>query len=339
MTIEKKQLIYIDEKVKVFFIDSKLSFEFDNGKRHVRIPNIYFFPRFRLFKRLFRYDIRCFSRINDKYYFFLKSKLYIVRTDFSICVIREFRNMSSPLYFCLNANDNCIYFGDYSNQRKKKNVNIYKVGYDEKINIVASFNPGTVKHIHNILFINNKYYVLTGDNDNESGIWEIDQNLIVPICVGKQEYRSCFLWNSEHKLCYLTDSPFSHNYIVSYDTDKNIFSYLHKINGPSINAIKHGDYVFFSTTVEPNPNKKNIFNDFIVSEYISDSSIHIYKYCISKNELQEVYKFKKDCLNMRLFGFGNARLFLNKNYLYVVPFGNFFLNNKTIVLNIGESNE
>ena len=331
----KKQLIYKDAEESVYFGRQCLFFEKKEARKKVRLrcknPLVFF----HLFRRLFRFDIRCFSKINDRYFFFLKGSLYMVDDCYVIKKIRNFSNMSSPLYLSANISKTKIIFGDYSNSAERKEVNIYSLDYYGNLEIIYSFPPNSVKHIHNIIPIPNiddSYYVLTGDSDDESGIWILNKKAISPLLVGKQKYRSCFLFPKKNGFIYFTDSPISKNYIYEYQLDCNQMKQLHSINGPCINAVAEHGIVFFSTSVEPNPLKTGLFNNFKVSESILENYIYIYKLDTISNTLSVLLKIKKDLFDMRLFGLGNAKLLYLEKKLYINIYGTYKYYGKTIVI-------
>lgn len=330
------QILYADSNDYVLFIKNKIVFENQSNNFHksLILPCNLLVSNIKLLRRLFRYDIRCFSKLVDKYFFFFKGTLFVIDNNFKLRPLKHFGNMSSPLYFYTDENKRFIFFGDYSNNKTKEPVNIYKLDYDEKITTIFTFKKSEIKHIHNIQYYDKSYYISTGDNDKESGIWIIDGNGIKPVCVGSQRFRTCFLFKNEEAIVYLTDSPFSQNYILSLDLRTNTVSEVCQINGPCIHATTNNDFLFFSTSVEPDPTKRVPFNNFFVSKSIKDRYIHIFKYDFSNNETVELYKFKKDLHNMRLFGLGNARLLISKNSLLVIPYGNNKLYGKTIIIDI-----
>ena len=313
----------------VFLKRNTLSFCQNNETKTIKLPvPLYLRPflYFKLFLRLFRIDIRCFDRIGGNYYFFFKNHLYCVEKSETSLLLKQIHRfkMSSPLYFAKSFDKKSILFGDYTNGDKNNKVNIYSVSKDDGLKIVFSFNPGTVKHIHNIIpsFDNNFYWILTGDSDLESGIWKLDKDNNIELFVGpSQNFRSCFMCETKDNIYYLTDSPIIENYINIIDKlSKNI---IHKIPipGPCIFAMFDGQNILFSTSVEPNPDRKRFLNNYKKSEIIRDRSVHIYKYNLQNNETKELFSVKKDFHNMKLFGFGNANIFINNNTVLFTPTG------------------
>ena len=326
------QLLFEDRQFTVFLKRTKLLIFKGASKQEVLLPSkLRGLMRIGLFRRLLRYEIRCFSRLGSKFFFFLKGSLYSADDSGKLSLIRSFSRMSSPLYFCLDRDQSSILFGDYSNDGVKEPVNVYRLYEDGHIDIIASFPAGTVKHIHNIIPAESgKFYVLTGDSDQESGIWVLEGNAISPLLVGDQAYRSCYLVSQGAKVVFLTDTPMTQNYIRELDLTSGKVRDLIPINGPVINAVCDSDSIYFATSVEPNPEMKKLFNSYVVSRSIYDKYIHIFRFQISTSTLTELYKYKKDHHNMHLFGLGNARLFLSEGILSVVPLGNGKLYGKTL---------
>ena len=330
MTIySKEKIIYKDNDTEVFLKRNILSFCQNSIIKTVKLPLPFYlkpFLYFNLFLRLFRIDIRCFDRIGDNYYFFFKNCLYSVKKSKAALMLNQIRifKMSSPLYFTKGFDKKSILFGDYTNDGKNNKVNVYSISENDEIKTLFSFNPGIVKHIHNIVpsYDNNFYWILTGDSDLESGIWKLDKDNNIDLFIGpSQFFRSCFMCETKDNLYYLTDSPLVDNYINVVDkASKNI---IHKtpISGPCIFALFDGKNIVFSTSVEPNPNKKRVLNNYKKSETIKDRFVHIYKYNLKSNELRELISIKKDFHNMKLFGFGNANVFSNNNTILFTPTG------------------
>ena len=324
----KAKIVYKDINIEVFLNQNKLIFCDCNQKRNVKLPINALLKPFlgiKLIRRLFRIDIRCFERIDNNYYFFFKNKLYTIIDDqqsLKLKCLQQF-DMSSPLYFTKCDDKKTILFGDYTNDDKSKKVNIYRIS-DSKITICFSFGSGIIKHIHNIVpsYNNGRYWILTGDSDAESAIWELDHNNNLSLFLGpSQIYRSCFLCESDDKLYYLTDSPIVDNFICIIDKKTKQTVNTIPIAGPCIFATLRGKNIYFSTSVEPNPDKKQIFNNYRKSNSIKDRFVHIYRFNLEKEELEELSLIKKDFHNMKYFGFGNAQLFVDNNDIFITPIG------------------
>lgn len=342
MTIySKEKIVFKDENIEVFLRRNKLSFRNGDEIRTIKLPIPFYLSPFLYLKlalRLFRIDIRCFEKINNNYYFFFKNVLYKItknETKLELNQIRKFK-MSSPLYFAKSFDQKTILFGDYTNDSKNDKVNIYSISESDGIKTVFSFEPNTIKHIHNIIPSNNNehYWILTGDSDEESGIWKLDRNNSISLFVGpSQSFRSCFMCETEENIYYLTDSPIIDNYINRISKTNKMLIDKISIPGPCIFAKFDGENIIFATSVEPNPYKKKFLNNYKKSETIKNRFVHIYTFNINNNKLKEILSIKKDFHNMKLFGFGNANIIIYDGSIFITPNGTGKYSYKTLKIN------
>lgn len=162
---------------------------------------------------------------------------YIYRysvTDNNIEIEHKFtQGMNNPLSFSSRYDGNKLVdllYGEYMWNKTKEPVSIYR-RTDGNWNKVFSFPTDTISHIHNIFFdkFKNRYIILTGDDDSESGIWEADINFeyVRPIIKGLQKYRACIAYPTKDAIYYATDTPLEQNYLYKL-TESNEEKYLKK---------------------------------------------------------------------------------------------------------------
>lgn len=230
--------------------------------------------------------------------------------------------MSSPLNISLIQNNRTIpdglYFGEYSANIKKESVKIWRRSLVEnKWEVVYEFEKGLIHHVHNIIpdYKNEFVYILTGDDDEGSGIWKASMNFtqVEPLLLGSQSYRSCVLFDSGRKVIYCTDTPMKQNYICFCSKEKDELKIIKKrrIAGPVIYGASDGRNIILSTTVEPN----SVYDGrmrirTILETKIGDGIEDRYVHVLIGNEqdgFREIYCSKKDIYPMRLCQFGSVQ--------------------------------
>ncbi len=225
--------------------------------------------------------------------------------------------MKNPLSFCVCSFENdeeTVYYGEYMQDTGGRPVAIYsrKKGVWGK---VFEFEADTIKHIHNVVYDKKKdcFYIATGDDDMESGIWVANRAFtsVKEICRGKQMYRSCVLFPTEYGLIYATDTPLHKNcvYKLFYEGDSAVKAKVEEVcglPGPCIFGAKIGDKLYFSTSVEPDSrlSKWRYLFTYKRGEGIDDNCSHVIS-INPKDEVLEIFKREKDILPMGMFQFGN----------------------------------
>ncbi len=226
------------------------------------------------------------------------------------------RGMKNPLSFCeaiLPSGEKEIYYGEYIWNREKGPVAIYR--RKEKWECVYKFPAHAIAHIHNIVYdvVREQFYILTGDEDNESGIWVADRGFtsVVPILRGKQCYRSCVAFATEEGLIYATDTPLETNYLYRVKLNGNQCVSVEQccqIPGSCIFGTETQDAYYFATTVEPDStlSKWKYRTTYKLGAGIQDRYSHIIQVC-KTGEVQDIYQEKKDFWPIWLFQFGNIQ--------------------------------
>lgn len=271
-----------------------------------------------LLNRLLRKEPRCAVQINDSQFLIsYNGKIYNYDIKNNKLVIEHVyeKGMKNPLCFCVEKREDGtinVYYGEYIWNENKGPVAVYKRA-DSCWEKVFEFKAGLVTHIHNIIFDEKRkcFYILTGDSDEESGIWlaNNDFSTVTPLVIGKQEYRACTLFPVEDGVVFATDTPLKENYISKLVIEKGVVSRIQKlislpgscIYGGNIN----GNY-YFATTVEPDSSLGKLRYKFTykLGKGIKDRYSHIIR--MSENgSINEIYKSKKDGFPMWLFQFGN----------------------------------
>ncbi len=300
---------------------------------------------FRIMERLFRLESRSIEAITDKIFIFsFQGAIY--KADFlSHLLVREQtlpKGMSNPLSLSkienMDSFEDSIVYGEYRSNNDKKPVSVYSRnlqldGHWEK---VYQFEQGTINHIHSIIpdRFRKVVYILTGDDDESSGIWVARDNwkTVEPLLVGKQLYRSCFALVQEEGLTFVTDTPFQQNAVYFIDMTSslsNIPIMIKKISGSCIYGTYSEDQLLFSTTVEPDAKMK--FYRYLFTKRrgagILDDKVHVY--CgNNKKGYKEIVTAKKDKFPMGLLQFGSVQFPVNSYQKFHKAYAYFTATNK-----------
>lgn len=247
-----------------------------------------------------------------------RGAVYNVNTnDGSIKLEHRFRNgMNNPLSFCTTTEQKQrILYGEYWINAFREKVCIFERDKDGCWREIFAFNAGEVTHIHRIVFdkFRNCFWILTGDNDNESAIWQADYNFkeVKAVFKGEQKYRSCFLVPEENGLLYATDTPLEDNsiYFIPIETENKILPpiKIYDMPGPCIYGKVIDENLFaFATSVEPDsslPKWRYYFTRKTGKGVKTRKSYIVLGN--SKDGFNECFEAEKDMMNMSLFQFGN----------------------------------
>lgn len=273
----------------------------------------------RIFERILRLSPRVGIAISDtEALVSYNNGFYRVNiTDKSCTLEHSFRcGMHHPLNATKIENvdgfDSCVAYGEYWQNSLHEGVSIYTRMNNKCIWKAAyTFPENTVKHIHNIVpdSIHNCVYVLTGDSDEESGIWRFKNNFssIEKLLVGKQMYRACFLKPYENELLFITDTPALQNCIYTYSLQDGSITQKMNIPGSCISATNiFDDKIIFCTAVEYMDRKRKCLD---LISYRRDKGIYDWYSHVfvgdNSDGFNEIYSSKKDVLPMGLCQFGN----------------------------------
>lgn len=307
----------------------------------------------RILERLFRLEPRIAIALNDKE-FLLSYQGKILKLDLKGNVTQEHlfrKGMNNPLSFCLYEGN--IYYGEYFGNKYKEQVNIYQRNLNGEWKKVYSFLEKEIMHIHQICYdkFRECFWILTGDSDEESGIWKADLNFnkVESIFRGKQKYRSCFIMPNKEGIAFVTDTPLEDNGIY-YSTENksgewSIPERIYNMPGPCIYGTKTDNNYLMVTSVEPDSSLSPIRYKFTkkLGKGVKDRYTYII-YGNSEKGYKKIAKFKKDLYKMWLFQFGNCQIpniiinskYYNKNrdFIYLTPIALKKFDGKTLSISL-----
>jgi hypothetical protein len=243
-----------------------------------------------LLSRLFRKAIHHLV-INEKLSLItVKNKSFIVENG-KTSQIESLRG-SRPMVFCQSKNG-IILYGEYRPNIEKKPVHIWQLDvHYKRWEPVWQFND--VRHIHGVFQdpYTDDFWVTTGDEDSESGIWCTHDNFITlqKVVSGSQQVRAVQLLFSPDFIYFGSDAPEEKNYIYRMRRNGSDIKPLIEVGSSIFYGCKIGDSFFFSSAVEPS--KINSTN--YVEIWYSDNGTHWVKFM----------EFKKDIWSMKYFQYG-----------------------------------
>ncbi len=160
-----------------------------------------------------------------------------------------------PLRVTWVPQKNLLVFGDYSTRRTPHESCIYystdggqhwQKGY--------CFPPGTIRHIHNVVFdeYRDSFWILTGDYGHEAGIWRTsDFHSVEPLLVGEQQFRAVELVPLPEGILWATDSEKERNQVLYFDLNSQSLTHRQQLPGSAFYTRAMGDHFLVTTVVEP----------------------------------------------------------------------------------------
>lgn len=209
-----------------------------------------------------------------------------------------------------------IYWGEYFDNRERKEVHIY-VSNDRgrTWRIAYTFPAGSIRHVHNIIYDRwrNCLWILTGDDGAECKILRADCDLrsIEVVLSGNQQARAVAGLPTQNGFYFSTDTPSEQNHVYRIDNQKSEVGNVQLVGDLTSSSIFGcrvgckmgrcvGEALFFSTMVEP-------------SGVNTSREVQIAGSSDGAN-WQVMASWKKDNLPMRFFQYGNAFLPDGENF-------------------------
>ena len=346
LAVEGK-LLYLYKSGSIFSMDlesyslSKIS--------HLNFSKIYnILSASRLISRIFRLHPTTSIVFGNFLYIAFKSCIYKVCLASGSCQIHHIiplnRRVLNFSIIKLSSIETLV-FGEYFSNPNKDPVNIWKLDNEKNTWEVAYvFVPGVINHVHNIVELNNRIFVLTGDFGDASAIWLIDSEFVEckPLLMGSQQYRATWITQFENSFYYAMDSQLEQNYLIcledlQFNKSNSLICDIPGssiYNGNSLNLTK----LIFSTSVEcGEPSGVFLFDLFsnIRGPGIKSKYSHVFEYDLLNQRISEIFKASKDILPFRIFQFGSFLMPTGKMPIdTVILYGNALkkYDNQTLIL-------
>lgn len=292
-----------------------------------------FILRIRMIERITHFDVRWGILVSEAdILILLGTNIFRLNIDSGNFELELELNDTKPLSVYRIENiegfEDGIILGDYSPNKERNEVHIYMRITDEKGSpvwkTVYSFEPGKVRHIHGFgtNYDKSAIYIMTGDDDKESGIWMATKGFkeVKEVLVGKQQYRCCQMIANAEGILYLTDAPSENNHL--YFWDSKCLKIISEMYGTCIYGTHWKNNLFTSTVVEPDYHAKNKREYWLTN--IPGKGIkgkHVQILCISEDgEIYNLMEFTHDGKPLRLAQYATAYFSLeNKGKIYFCP--------------------
>lgn len=201
------------------------------------------------------------------------------------------------------APDGRVCWGEYFNNPQRDEVHVY--GSEDRgatWKVVYSFEKGSIRHIHNIVFDrwDDCFWMLTGDVGAECRILRVsrDWSRIETVLSGNQQARAVAAVPKQDGLYFASDTPLEQNYIYRLDRLGSL-ARLSPIHASVLCGCAVADSVFFTTMIEPSA----VNRDRTVAIYASAES----------TVWPRLVSWKKDVWHVQMFQYGNAFLASGNN--------------------------
>ena len=312
-------LHYIDSDIMITSKGAEVRISYNKGKCRDITFTLSLHPKFRLralaelSRRLFRCSIHHAIRINENIVVLIGFGMIYTYDLRANRLNREITPICGkrPLNLCAD-NDSWLYYGEYTGNRDRSPVHIYgsKNG-GKQWETVWRFTG--IRHVHGVFYdsYDDRIWVTTGDNDEEAAIWMTDDRFrtLGKVVGGTQQLRAVQLLFTQNHVYFGSDTQLERNFIYRLDRRTGKVEKLQEVESSVFWGCKVGNYLFFSTAVEPS--KVNKCKDA----------------CIWGSKDGKTWKcvarFRKDIWPMKLFQYGQI-LFPagenNSDYLWFTPF-------------------
>ncbi|GGD49776.1 hypothetical protein GCM10011361_15590 [Muriicola marianensis] len=148
-----------------------------------------------------------------------------------------------------------VYWGEYFSNPSRSEVHIFGSHNGIEWEVSYTFPAGSIRHVHGIYKdpFRNGVWVLTGDSDEESGLWFTNDHFKTLKCVisGSQKCRAVSIIPLQDRIIVPMDSPKEINFIQSFSPEQNSFRALRRISGSAFYSYHSPSVSLISTVVEP----------------------------------------------------------------------------------------
>lgn len=285
--------------------------------------------KIRLLERLLHMDAKWAVQVgNDRILLQFDHRTLLINTENSKIDIEKNPVQGNPLSAAVIKGNpgfpNGVIVGDYTKNLAREKVSLYSRDEAGRWRNVYQFPTGTVRHIHGC--VSDPYrqciYILTGDEDKESGIWKAVNNFdrVEPLILGSQQYRTCQMLIGKDSVYYFTDAPSERNYM--YGIKNKTVRKLHVLNGTCIYGVQFDKEGIYSTTCEADAHAVNRFQYWfsnVPGNGICGRDVDVFV-AGDGGEMHVLMHFEHDGLPLRLFQYGTVS-FTNvvENCCYFTP--------------------
>lgn len=254
--------------------------------------------------RLFRAEIyHAVATRNNYIIVFFDGRILTVKNNE---IINEYKITTGkrPLNVYFDVKSDLVIWGEYIDSKNRFEISIIQSKDEgQSWQKIYTYPKGSIKHIHNIIYDRYRYcyWILTGDDDHESGIWKtINFTNIEPFLIGSQKYRSVEIVPDKNGLIIPSDTEREINFIRYYSFKDDDISALKEVAGSCFSCKKINSLFFVTTMFEPS----NVNRNRNIELWISRDS----------KSWELLYSIKKDFLPPRYFQYPLVKIPLYKKY-------------------------
>jgi len=199
-----------------------------------------------------------------------------------------------PLNLCVKGG--IVYYGEYRRNAERSPIHIY-ASSDTGATWESVYEFKDVRHIHGVFCdpYTGIFWITTGDDDSECGIWNTGDNFgtVNKVFFGTQMCRAVTLLFTEKYILYASDSPVESNFVFRFTRDGLKTEKLVPVISSVFYGAVYKDNIFFSTACEPSVVNAMDRSEVVVSSDGGDSWFSF-------------FELKKDPLSIKLFQYGNV---------------------------------
>lgn len=171
-----------------------------------------------------------------------------------VSVFDNFRG-SRPLSLMITPSEE-VYFGEYFGNGDREEVNIYKSTNGTEWSKKYVFEAGAIRHVHGLVWdvFKQGIWVLTGDSDQESGLWFTadDFNTLTKFSDQSQRSRAVeMLPMAKDQLLVPMDTPMAVNYVNWFNCTDKSFTPVLKVESSIFHIVRNSGLICLSTVTEP----------------------------------------------------------------------------------------
>lgn len=168
------------------------------------------------------------------------------------CVHRVERG-TRPLNVCQSPTGR-LFFGEYFSNPERGEVHVYGSSDGLHWEVCHTFPAGSIRHVHGIHAdpFRGGVWILTGDDDDESGLFWSDDDLrtVTPVVQGTQRARAVVVLPTPDGVVVPTDTPREQNVIQWLDPVTGVLEPACEVPGSVFTGGRTDNLLLVSTTVE-----------------------------------------------------------------------------------------
>ncbi|MEL6713878.1 MAG: hypothetical protein AAFP86_08900 [Planctomycetota bacterium] len=148
-----------------------------------------------------------------------------------------------------------LYFGEYFGNPERGEVHVYGSDDGRSFDVAYTFPAGRIRHVHGVWPdpYRGGVWVLTGDDDDESGLFFTDDDFrtLEPVVAGSQRARAVAVIPCEDGVVVPTDTPREQNHVQWLDVESARLEAVAPVPGSVFSAARTEGHFVVSTTLEP----------------------------------------------------------------------------------------